>query len=141
MRCFSQARRPIRAELGQIKRYDCEYRRNGTANLFVFLEKRLPKQSKSLCRGTSSTSNTSCLVGTLTLPVTTERFLNDPWAEERQLNQLADVAVGHALAFGDRPDGVGPTRGEFLEPCDTSCDRFDEGRVGLGLVAGRAGRR
>jgi len=41
LRCFSQARRPIRAELGQIERYDCEYRRNGTANLFVFLEKRL----------------------------------------------------------------------------------------------------
>ena len=54
LRCFSQAHRPIRAELGQIERYDCEYRRNGTANLFVFLEKRLPKQSKSLCRGTST---------------------------------------------------------------------------------------
>jgi hypothetical protein len=54
LRCFSQARRPIRAELG--KRYDCEYRHNGTANLFVFLEKRLPKQSKSLCRGTSTSS-------------------------------------------------------------------------------------
>jgi hypothetical protein len=32
LRCFSQARRPIRAELGQIERYDCECRRISTAN-------------------------------------------------------------------------------------------------------------
>jgi hypothetical protein len=31
-------REPIPAEPGQLERYDCEYRRNGTANLFVFLE-------------------------------------------------------------------------------------------------------
>lgn len=31
-------REPIPAEPGQPERYDCEYRRNGTANLFVFLD-------------------------------------------------------------------------------------------------------
>jgi hypothetical protein len=31
-------RQPIPAKPGQIERYDCEYRRNGTANLFVFLD-------------------------------------------------------------------------------------------------------
>ncbi len=30
--------RAIPAEPGQLERYDCEYRRNGTANLFVFLD-------------------------------------------------------------------------------------------------------
>src|SRR4051812_17042285 len=32
-RCASRSR----PQAGQIERYDCEYRRNGTANLFVFL--------------------------------------------------------------------------------------------------------
>lgn len=35
---IGEVRRPIRAKPGQIERYDCEYRRNGTANLFVFLD-------------------------------------------------------------------------------------------------------
>jgi transposase len=33
-----ETRLPIPAKPGQIERYDCEYRRNGTANLFVFLD-------------------------------------------------------------------------------------------------------
>ena len=35
-------RQPIPAEPGQIERFDCEYRRNGTANLFVFLDVNRP---------------------------------------------------------------------------------------------------
>jgi hypothetical protein len=35
---IGEARQPIPARPGQIERYDCEYRRNGTANLFVFLD-------------------------------------------------------------------------------------------------------
>src|SRR5712675_568010 len=35
---IGEVRQPIPAEPGQIERYDCEYRRNGTANLFVFLD-------------------------------------------------------------------------------------------------------
>jgi transposase len=35
---IGEVRRPISAKPGQIERYDCEYRRNGTANLFVFLD-------------------------------------------------------------------------------------------------------
>ena len=37
-RSSGEVRQPIPAEPGQIERYDCEYRRNGTANLFVFLD-------------------------------------------------------------------------------------------------------
>src|SRR3979409_1897991 len=33
---IGEVRQPIPATPGQIERYDCEYRRNGTANLFVF---------------------------------------------------------------------------------------------------------
>ena len=35
---IGEARRPIPAKPGQLERFDCEYRRNGTANLFVFLD-------------------------------------------------------------------------------------------------------
>jgi transposase len=35
---IGEVREPIAAEPGQPERYDCEYRRNGTANLFVFLD-------------------------------------------------------------------------------------------------------
>jgi transposase len=35
---IGEVRQPIPAQPGQIERYDCEYRRNGTVNLFVFLD-------------------------------------------------------------------------------------------------------
>jgi transposase len=35
---IGETREPIPAAPGQLERYDCEYRRNGTANLFVFLD-------------------------------------------------------------------------------------------------------
>jgi transposase len=39
---IGEVRRPIAAEPGRPERYDCEYRRNGTANLFVFLDAHKP---------------------------------------------------------------------------------------------------
>jgi transposase len=39
---IGEVRKPIPPEPGQIERYDCEYRRNGTANLFVFLDANRP---------------------------------------------------------------------------------------------------
>jgi transposase len=35
---IGEVRQPIPARPGQLERYDCEYKRNGTANLFVFLD-------------------------------------------------------------------------------------------------------
>ena len=35
---IGEVRQPIPAVPGQLERYDCEYKRNGTANLFVFLD-------------------------------------------------------------------------------------------------------
>jgi len=37
---IGEVRQPIPAEPGQPERYDCEYKRNGTVNLFVFLDAR-----------------------------------------------------------------------------------------------------
>ena len=39
---IGEARQPIPPAPGQPERYDCEYRRNGTANLFVFLDAHRP---------------------------------------------------------------------------------------------------
>jgi transposase len=39
---IGEVRQPIPPEPGQVERYDCEYRRNGTANLFVFLNANRP---------------------------------------------------------------------------------------------------
>jgi transposase len=35
---IGEVRQPIPAQPGQLERYDCEYKRNGTTNLFVFLD-------------------------------------------------------------------------------------------------------
>src|SRR5207302_654294 len=39
---IGEVREPIPAEPGQLERYDCEYKRNGTANLFIFLDVHRP---------------------------------------------------------------------------------------------------
>lgn len=35
---IGEVREPVPAKPGQLERFDCEYRRNGTANLFIFLD-------------------------------------------------------------------------------------------------------
>jgi transposase len=39
---IGEVRQPIAPQPGQLERYDCEYRRNGTVNLFVFLDAHRP---------------------------------------------------------------------------------------------------
>jgi transposase len=39
---IGEVRQPVPARAGQLERYDCEYRRNGTANLFIFLDAHRP---------------------------------------------------------------------------------------------------
>src|SRR6202047_1797457 len=39
---IGEVRKPIQAVPGQRERYDCEYRRNGTVNLFIFLDAHRP---------------------------------------------------------------------------------------------------
>jgi transposase len=39
---IGEVRQPIPARPGQLERYDCEYKRNGTVNLFVFLDAHRP---------------------------------------------------------------------------------------------------
>ena len=39
---IGEVRQPIPAAPGQLERYDCEYKRNGTTNLFIFLDVHRP---------------------------------------------------------------------------------------------------
>jgi hypothetical protein len=39
---IGEVRQPIEAKPGQLERYDCGYKRNGTANLFIFLDVHRP---------------------------------------------------------------------------------------------------
>ena len=39
---IGEVRQPIKAKPGQLERYDCEYKRNGTSNLFIFLDVHRP---------------------------------------------------------------------------------------------------
>jgi transposase len=39
---IGEVREPIPPKPGQLERYDCEYKRNGTANLFIFLDAHRP---------------------------------------------------------------------------------------------------
>ena len=60
---IGEVRQPIPAEPGQPERYDCEYRRNGTANLFVFLDAHRPwRHVKVTDIGRRATSPTACAI-------------------------------------------------------------------------------
>jgi hypothetical protein len=55
---IGEVRQPIPANPGQLERYDCEYKRNGTANLFIFLDVHRPwrKVKVTVSRGCSHRS-------------------------------------------------------------------------------------
>jgi len=58
---IGEVRQPIPAAPGQLERYDCEYRRNGTANLFVFLDAhRSWRKVKAPTSGPPATSPNAC---------------------------------------------------------------------------------
>jgi len=58
---IGEVRQPIPAKPGKLERYDCEYKRNGTANLFVFLDVHRPwRKVKVTDSRTAWTSPTAC---------------------------------------------------------------------------------
>ncbi len=44
---IGEVRQPIKGKSGQLEHYDCEYKRNGTANLFIFLDVHRPWRKQS----------------------------------------------------------------------------------------------
>jgi len=58
---IGEVRLPIPAKPGQLERYDCEYQRNGTANLFVFLDVHRPWRKVKVTRRRTSVDFAECM--------------------------------------------------------------------------------
>ena len=58
---IGEVRQPIPAEPGQLERFDCEYRRNGTANLFVFVDAHRPWRKVKVTDHRTSADFAQCM--------------------------------------------------------------------------------
>jgi len=58
---IAEVRPPIPPRPGQIERYDCEYRRNGTANLFVFLDVHRPWRKVKVTEHRAAVDFAACM--------------------------------------------------------------------------------
>ena len=58
---IGEVRQPIPAKPGQLERYDCEYRRNGTANLFVFLDVHRPWRKVKVTDSRAAVDFAACM--------------------------------------------------------------------------------
>jgi transposase len=58
---IGEVRQPIPAEPGQIERYDCEYKRNGTANLFIFLDAHRPWRKVKVTDSRAAVDFAACM--------------------------------------------------------------------------------
>jgi len=58
---IGEVRQPIPAAPGRIERYDCEYRRNGTANLFVFLDVHRPWRKVKVTESRAAVDFAACM--------------------------------------------------------------------------------
>ena len=58
---IGEVRQPIPAAPGRIERYDCEYRRNGTANLFVFLDVHRPWRTVKVTESRAAVDFAACM--------------------------------------------------------------------------------
>ena len=58
---IGEVRQPIPAEPGQLERYDCEYKRNGTANLFIFLDAHRPWRKVKVTDNRTAVDFAACM--------------------------------------------------------------------------------
>jgi transposase len=58
---IGEVREPIPAEPGQIERCDCEYKRNGTANLFIFLDVHRPWRKVKVTDSRAAVDFATCM--------------------------------------------------------------------------------
>jgi hypothetical protein len=58
---IGEVRQPIPAEPARIERYDCEYKRNGTANLFVFLDVHRPWRKVKITASRAAVDFAACM--------------------------------------------------------------------------------
>ena len=58
---IGEVRLPIPAEPDQLERYDCEYKRNGTANLFIFLDVHRPWRKVKVTNNRAAVDFATCM--------------------------------------------------------------------------------
>ena len=58
---IGEVRLPIPAEPSQLERYDCEYKRNGTANLFIFLDVHRPWRKVKVTDNRAAVDFATCM--------------------------------------------------------------------------------
>ena len=58
---IGEVRQPIPAKPGRLERFDCEYRRNGTVNLFVFLDAHRPWRKVKVTDRRATTDFAACM--------------------------------------------------------------------------------
>jgi hypothetical protein len=58
---IGEVRQPIPAEPGQLERYDCEYKRNGTDNLFIFLDVHQPWRKVKVTNSRAAVDFAACM--------------------------------------------------------------------------------
>jgi len=58
---IGEVRQPIPAKPGQLERYDCEYKRNGTANLFIFLDVHRPWRKVKITDSRAAIDFAACM--------------------------------------------------------------------------------
>jgi transposase len=58
---IGEVRQPIPAAPGQLERYDCEYKRNGTANLFIFLDIHRPWRKVKVTASRAAVDFAACM--------------------------------------------------------------------------------
>src|SRR3989441_2304495 len=58
---IGEVRQPIPAVPGQLERYDCEYKRNGTANLFIFLDAHRPWRKVKVTDSRAAVDFAACM--------------------------------------------------------------------------------
>jgi len=58
---IGEVREPIPAAPGRLERYDCEYKRNGTANLFVFLDVHQPWRKIKITESRAAVDFAACM--------------------------------------------------------------------------------
>jgi len=58
---IGEVRQPIPAAPGRLERYDCEYRRNGTVNLFVFLDAHRPWRKVKVTESRTARDFAACM--------------------------------------------------------------------------------
>jgi transposase len=58
---IGEVRQPIPAKPGQLERYDCEYKRNGTANLFIFLDVHRPWRKVKVTESRAAVDFATCM--------------------------------------------------------------------------------